>query len=170
QKDTNRQLELTMYPADTLAQARAFYDRPNIIERLLKLEHEGWQIWPHFHFGFMAKGFCWSTSNMSLEQYVLYWQKEIGITEQLARHDWDEYWNKLVEAGIANSSDRKRFDVDFTKTGRQSASPRPGLQCVSIWSLEEAERLDDRGHLGKSLKERINHLLDAIGEDKLDAA
>lgn len=171
QKDTNRQVELTMYPADTLAQARALYARPNVVERLHTLEHEGWQIWPNFHFGFMAKGFCWTTSTISLEQYVSYWQTNIGNTEQIARHEWDKFWDKLVEAGIANSADRKKFDLDFTNTGRQSASPRPGFACEFIWSLEEAERLDVRpGQLVKSVRERINQVLEAIGEAKIDAA
>jgi hypothetical protein len=171
QKDTNRQVELTMYPADTLVQARALYARPNVVERLRTLEHEDWHIWPNFHFGFMAKGFCWTTRTISLDQYMSYWEKNIGNTEQIPRHEWDKFWETLVETGIANSADRKQFDLDFTNTGRQSASPRPGLACEFIWSLEEAERLDARpGQLVKSVRERINRLLEAIGEDKIEAA
>jgi hypothetical protein len=171
QKDSNRQVELTMYPADTLAQARALYARPNVVERLHALEHDNWHIWPNFHFGFMAKGFCWTTRTISLEQYMSYWKKNIGNTEQIARYGWDNFWDKLVEVGIANSADREKFDLDFTNTGRQLASPRPGLTCEFTWSLEEAERLDARpGQLAKSVRERINAMLDAIGEEKIAAA
>jgi hypothetical protein len=171
QKDANRQVELTMYPADTLAQARALYARPNIVERLYALEHEGWHIWPNFHFGFMAKRFCWTTGRISIEQYMLYWQKIIASTQQIARHEWDTFWNKLVQAAIANPADRQQFDVDFTNTDRKSASPRPGLAFEFVWSLEEAERLDARpGQLVKSVRERINQLLEAMSEAKIDAS
>ncbi len=58
----NRTVELTMWPADTLEQAREFYKRPEAIKRLLMLADEGWRIGPNFHFGFVASGLCWMTT------------------------------------------------------------------------------------------------------------
>jgi hypothetical protein len=52
---------------------------------------------------------------------------------------------------------------------KNSLIPRPGIGCKFVWSLDEAERLDDRGQLTKSVKERINQLLEALGEDKIVA-
>jgi hypothetical protein len=156
-----------MYPADTLQQAQAFYKRPSAIERTLTLESRGWEIFPTFHFGFMAKGFGWTNTTLPLAKYLSYWQKNIVNTAQVERPEWDAYWNELVKAQIAEPSDREQFDQDFTKTNRQVASPRPGFRCVFAWALDDAECLDDRGHLTKAVRERINQVLEAIGDDKI---
>jgi hypothetical protein len=166
----NRQVRLRMYPADTLQQARVFYDRLNVVDRILDLDHEGWNVSPNFHFGFMAKGFCWTTTIMPLKEYMSYWQKNIKNAVQVERRDWDGYWDKLVKAKIAEPADREDFDHNFTNTtGRHSATPRPGIQCTFVWSLDEAERLDARGQLTKAVKERINQLLDVLDENKIEA-
>jgi hypothetical protein len=163
----NRRVELRMYPADTLQQARVFYDRPNIVEKVLVLKHEGWNVLPNFHFGFMAKGFDWTETSMPLAEYLRYWQQNIRNTAQVERQDWNEYWDKLVKAQIAALADHKKFDRDFTDTDRQTASPRPGIYCMFNWDLDEAERLDTRDELTKAVKGRINQLLEALGEDKI---
>ena len=163
-KPPERQVALAMYPADTLQQARALYVRPNVVERIVKLETEGWTVLPNFHFGFMAKGFCWTKPEMPLVEYLRYWQKNVGTTTKIERHDWNEYWVDLMKTKIAGPNDREQFEVDFTNTKRNSASPRPGLVCRFVWNLDEAERLDGRGQFAKTVKQRINELLEAVGE------
>ena len=168
--DEDRQVKLRMYPADTLEQANVFYNRPNAVERTLVLEQEGWTIRPNFHFGFMAKGFDRTNTDLRLAEYLRYWQLNIKNTGLVGREVWNAYWDKLVKAKIAEPADRDQFDHDFTNTGRQSATPRPGIQCTFAWHLDEAERLDSGEQLAKAVKERINQLLEAVGEDKIDPA
>ena len=165
----SRQVELRMYPADTLTQARFFYKRPNVVERIPLLKGKGWSVSPNFHFGYWIKGLCWMETTMPLLEYLSYWQQNIRNTNQINRRDWNEYWDKLVKAKIAEPAGRERFDRDFTDTKREFASPRPGLKCTFVWSLDEAERLDARGQLTKDVKERINQLLEALDENKIDA-
>lgn len=165
----SRQVKLDMYPADTLQQARACYDRPNVVERILMLEREGWRVRPNFHFGFMAKGFCWTKTTLPLAEYLYHWQQNIRNTAQIERRHWDDYWDKLLKAKIAEASDREDFNRNYTNTNRPSATPRPGIACTFLWNLDEAERLDARGLLTKAVKERVNQLLDVLGEDKIDA-
>ena len=167
--DESQQIRLRMYPADTLQQAKVFYSRPNVVEQIPMLETKEWSISPNFHFGFMRKGFCWTRSSIPLAQYMSYWQQQIRKTAQIGRPDWNGYWKKLEEMNIAQSADRLQFDRDFTNTGKQTATPRPGIQCTSVWSLDEAERLDAQGQLTEAVKQRINQLLHAVGEDKIDA-
>ena len=157
-----------MFPADTLQQARVFFDQPNIIERSFMLVQKGWTIRPNFHFGFMAKGFGWTTTTATLAEYLEYWQQNIRNTAQIERQEWNAYWNELWKAKIAEPADRDQFDHDFTNTDRQFASPRPGLQCTFAWDLDEAERLDARGQLAKAVKGRINELLEALHEEQID--
>lgn len=163
----DRKVKLRMYPADTLEQARVFYNQPSAIEQILILKNE-WAICPNFHFGFMAKGFDWTNTNLRLAEYLRYWQQNIKATGQVGREDWNAYWDELLKAKIAEPADREQFDHDFTNTDRNSASPRPGIQCTFAWKLDEAETLDARGQLVNAVKERINQLLEALGEDKID--
>jgi hypothetical protein len=180
----DQNVKLDMYPADTLQQAQAFYGRPNSIERTLMLEQEGWIIVPNFHFGFMAKGFGWTTTTLPLAEYLRYWEHNIRNTTQVERLRWNAYWDELVKTKIADPADREAFNQDFTNTNRHFASPRPGIRCTFAWSLDEAERLDSqeqvsvgkgmptraRSALAKAIKERINQLLDAVGEERIDSA
>ncbi|MFM9865095.1 MAG: hypothetical protein ACKVRO_15965 [Micropepsaceae bacterium] len=163
----DRQVRLRMYPADTLQQARAFYSRPNAVERVLILQTQGWRVLPNFHFGFMAKGFCWTKTTAPVAEYAAYWQKTISSTGQIERKDWNKYWRELVNARVVDSADREEFDDSFTRTSRTSASPRPGICCEFVWSIEDAERLDDSELLTRAAKERINQLLHSLGEDMI---
>lgn len=138
------------------------------VERLLMLTKDQWNVWANFHFGFMARGFCWTTSNLPIADYMLYWKDNIDSVVQISRQDWDEYWEKLVQAKIVDPTERSGFDDDFTNTQRPTATPRPGLACVFAWSLDEAERLDTMGQFTIAVKERINQLLRALGEDTLE--
>src|SRR5262249_59639227 len=54
-------ISMRLYPAlAILEQARSFY-RPEAVERVLRLQNEGWSVSPNFHFGFMASGYCLKT-------------------------------------------------------------------------------------------------------------
>ena len=143
-----------MYPADTLEQARVFYNRPSAVEQaiILENEQEGWTIRPNFHFGFMAKGFDWTNTNLPLAEYLRYWQQNIQNTRQVRREDWSAYWDELLKAKIAEPADREQFDRDFTSTDRPSAAPRPGISCTFAWKLDEAERFDARGQLANAVR------------------
>jgi hypothetical protein len=169
--DSERRLiKLRMWPADTLEQARAFYARPKAIERVLKLQNDGWSVSPNFHFGFMATGYCWTRTTMSVADYMWHWLERIGDVGQIERRGWDQYWRNLVNEKIADPRDRERFDHDFTNTQRASATPRPGIACTFDWRFDEAARLDDdRGQLTNAVIMRVNQLLEALGEDRINS-
>lgn len=54
-------VELSVYPADILSQARAFYTRPTAVAALLALDMDpAWSVKPNFHFGHMEAGYVWT--------------------------------------------------------------------------------------------------------------
>jgi hypothetical protein len=163
--EDKRDIMLEMWPADTLQQARVFYKKPKASDRLLMLASKGWRVRPNFHFGFMALGLCWTTSTLSTEDYLAYWRSNIDNVVQINRQDWNRYWQELVSAKIAKAVERENFDKDFTNTQRSTAVPRPGVECAVAWSLDEAEHLDSSGRLTAAIKERINQVLVALGEE-----
>jgi hypothetical protein len=117
----------------------------------------------------MATGYCWTDSSaIPVEEYMQYWLERIHETGQVERPDWDRYWRDLGTEKIAKPEDRENFDRDFTKARRDSATPRPGIRCAFDWRLDEAERLDDRGHLRNAVRARINQLLEALDEERIN--
>jgi hypothetical protein len=106
---------------------------------------------------------------MPVAEYMQYWLKRIDDAGQIERRDWDQYWRNLENEKIAGSEDRESFNLYFTNTQRASATPRPGIKCAFDWPLDEAERLDARGELRNAVKERINQLLEALGEGRINS-
>lgn len=153
-------LPLRMYPADTLEQARALYGSPARVQRTLALGERGWILAPHFHWGFVTRGFCWTTSSLSTDEYARYWVARIDETGAIERSDWERELERLIEDGIFSPSDRAQFHADFTHTKRQSATPRPTLQMVRRWPVVEAEQAD----FPRMLRAALVDALTALGE------
>lgn len=158
------QIELAMYPADTLGQAQALYSRPDLLAGLEELgDREHWQLLPNFHFGHMQRGFCWTTAQIATGAYVGLWRETIATVASVPRADWDEYWAWLIEQRIALAQDRPEFQRHFTDTARKSATPRPGLYLRRRWPLAVAEELDSRGAFAVEVRQALKQALEAVG-------
>lgn len=108
-------LDLHLYPADTLGQARALYGDPSRVTHLLDLQG-AWELRPNFHFGFAAKGLTGTTSSIGAEAYVEYWMARIATLETFPRANWQGELEKLVADGIFSADDVPQFERDFTET------------------------------------------------------
>lgn len=162
------EVELALYPADTLTQARAFYNRPNAIEGLRKLRSEpGWHARPNFHFGHFQRGYCWTCNHIDLDHYVEIWIERINAEGAVPKEKWEDYWAWLEREQIACADDRAEFDSTFPETNRSSASPRPGVWLSRQWSFAESEELDARGALADQVREALDAALTAFGEPSL---
>jgi hypothetical protein len=156
-------IELSVYPADTLSQARAFYTRPAAVAALHALAKEpGWRVMPNFHFGHMEGGYAWTTTTIDAERYIALWQAKIDETISVKRDDWYGYWAWLIQEGLATPDDRPEFDRHFTATNRQTATPRPGLMLVRRWELSEAERLDGEHKLSGQIAAALEAVTAAL--------
>jgi len=163
-EQSSRDVRLVMYPADTLTQAKTFYAHPEHVSRMLALRDSGWNVEPNFHFGHIAPGLVWTTTDAPLEEYVGYWREHIEGTGAVQRVEWGDFWRQLVERQFATDEEKAKFDQSFTNTRRSSATPRPGLCCSYSWKLSDAERLDDGGRLVVAVEEQLNVMLRALGE------
>ena len=162
------EIQLALYPADTLSQAREFYGRAHAVDGVRSLTgRDGWAVKPNFHFGHMQRGFCWTTSDIDIEDYLRLWEERIATEVSVPRDDWEAYWSWLIEEGIARDEDWPEFERDFTETDRQTATPRPGLMLARCWPLAAAEELDSRSALTTAVREGIDEALAAVGEPAL---
>lgn len=161
-------IELALYPADTLSQAQRFYRRPAAIDGVRQLaQSDGWHVGPNFHFGHIQRGFCWTKSDLSITEYLGLWQHEINDAGAIPRDEWDVYWEWLITHQIARTSDRMEFDRHFTSSSRKSATPRPGISLIRRWPLQEAEASDSRGTFVAEVRAALDTALRALGEPGL---
>ena len=158
-----------MFPADTLGQARSFWNDEDRVSRVRELLGQGWQIAPNMHFTYRGTGLVDTRGPLGVDDYMNYWQEHIDETGALAPAEWNEYWKCLVEDGVAHSGDRVAFDAKFTNTKRHNAVPCPGLIAGKGWSLAAAEDADDEGRLPRLVREVINEMLRALGEAEVPA-
>lgn len=164
--DEEDAIELAVYPADTLTQAREFYANEIAVRGVRQLaQRDDWRVKPNFHFGHMQRGFCWTSGEIELIDYLDLWQAEIAATGSVPRESWDRYWMWLEAKQVAVAHDRIEFDRCFTQTNRMRASPRPGLAISRPWSISEAEKLDRRGVFAEAVRDALNHALRALGEE-----
>jgi hypothetical protein len=156
-------IELSVYPADTLFQARAFYTRPAAVAALLALASQPeWSVRPNFHFGHMEGGYTWTTTSVNVEDYIELWQDRIGETGAVKREEWEAYWTWLFQEALASPDDCADFHRHFTATNRQSATPRPGLMVVRRWELTQAEALDGQHKLGAEITAALETVTTAL--------
>jgi hypothetical protein len=162
-------VELALFPADTLMQARAFYTSPRAIEGLRRLRSQtGWYAGPHFHFGHFQRGFCWTCNRTDLDEYLDIWIARIHEERPVLRADWIDYWAWLKRARIACEEDWPEFELHFVNTQRTSAFPRPGIWLSRRWSISDAERIDAKGEMTGQVRDALDTALAAFGEPAVD--
>jgi hypothetical protein len=156
-------LSLSVYPADTLTQARAFYPEASVLAKVRELaSRDGWKAEPNFHFGHMRSGLCWTTSTIGVDEYIDYWAERIAGTGAVVRAVWDDYWEELIRTGIASERDWPEFKKRFVETKIQKATPRPGIRLQRNWDFVEAEALDSKGALVPEVRSSLESIRFAL--------
>jgi hypothetical protein len=156
-------MRLSLYPADTLTQARIFYGDDARVRATLDLAAGGeWEVEPNFHFGYMEKGLTWTSSPLPLRDYTDYWRSRISTINVITRAEWERELGRLIRDRIFDEHDRVQFERDFTETDRNEASPRPGLKVSRRWPHDEAEDSD----FALSLSRSLASALAAFGEHR----
>ncbi len=161
--DGELRVRISMYPADTLAQARQlFLKKPDHAKALLELGSDGWEVKPNFHLGYRQRGFARAESVCGIEDYLAYWLKHIGSAHELERDQWPPVLRQLADAGVVS----KEYVDQFAQQteNRLRVHPRPGVLITFDWKLAEAAKLDDQQRLGDEVRLRINDALEVLGE------
>lgn len=157
-------IELSIFPADTLTQARVFYARPNAIVGARRLAAtDGWAVTHNFHFGHFQGGYVWTNGEIGADEYLDLWTDQVKQTEPLPREEWPKYFEWLKAKRIAVEDDRAEFDRIFTNTTRSRATPRPGVCVTRLWPIAEAEELDTRGELALRVREALATMVAELG-------
>ena len=161
-------LRLSLWPADTSGQAKAFYGDSEACERLPS-------------FGRTPRGSssptCISATSsagthgspypdaLDADDYIRFWQQNPDLLRVVRRPpeapDWDSLLARLLAGGIIAARDE--FDADFTNKRRNYADVRPGLQLYREWPMPDAVELDEGPLLLEQVRESYELGLSAIG-------
>lgn len=158
----NGEIVLSLYPADTLGQARVFYNDDARVKNTLELGRGDWTVSPNFHFGFAKKGLTWTTSRLDVRDYTDFWRSRATTLDEIERDEWERELGRLVRAGVFDPGDLGQFARDFTDTDRKKASPRPGLKVSRAWPFEQARE----PAFSATLRHALRAALAAFGEHR----
>lgn len=161
--ETSDSLRLSVYPGDTVNQAKRLFDQTNLAV-IEQLKAKDWLVEPNLHFSFIRQHQVWSvqSSKVPLKVYWDYWIQHKADIKQWGRPDWTRLMNELQKAGLMNSTDIQNFDDKFTKTTRQAANVIPGLSIEYHWALSSASGLDLKGGLVQEVEVKANELLQVL--------
>ncbi|MCW2922401.1 MAG: hypothetical protein JWL76_2275 [Thermoleophilia bacterium] len=160
-------VQLRMWPADILDQARHFYRDPAAVQRVLALRVHGWEMRPNFHWGNFQTGYVhtWPMpGTRSLEGYADYWMERFR-DEHVGQLEPDRFHaelDRLVADGIVDENHRSAFRLEFEDF--EHANPCPGIGAWVSWEFGDAVALDDDGAFVEAVRVRVNEMLVALGE------
>jgi hypothetical protein len=94
--------------------------------------------------------------DLPLDDYVALWEQRINGGEgAVGRPDWKADWDELAALKVVNPDDWPQFKAAFTDTGRDSATPRPGVWAARRWPLAQAEALDVAERFSDEVRESL---------------
>lgn len=161
-------VDLEIYPADTLGQARVFYPQLDVPTRgvLLGLSRiSEWSVRSNFHVGVQRSGHVHDESATSLRRYVDYWRAHLDEYRERDRQDWGPILQRLVDAGVVSRGYPNQFENEIGR--RNPVAPRPGLKMTRTWSRTEVADLERAGRLSRAVRDAVDEALRALGEPPL---
>jgi len=154
------ELQVELYPADTVTQARRFYNSVNK-EAFLSLEE--WKVKPNLHFSFVSKHLIWAKTDLETREYLDRFSDEssYGQMDECELLLLAEQWKHqgLITAGGLNE-----IKDQFKNTGRKSLNVVPGFSVTRKWDRDSVIELEERGELEACIIDALATPLATWGE------
>jgi hypothetical protein len=163
--DGQQYIELSIYPGDTVTQAKAFLSRVDV-DKVYALAEQHWGVWPNFHFAFMATNLHWGHVSLGLKEYLEFWKHNQDRIGQVRRDQFLPLFEAFHKDGLLGEDDLPELQKKTTETRREVINICPGIGLAYRWSLDKAAELDRRRELEKQVYERASEAV-ATFEGKL---
>lgn len=154
-------IELSLYPGDTVTQARDFLGRVNA-DKVSSLTEQNWRVWPNLHFAYMRTNLHWGDVSLGIKEYLEFWRRNQDRIRQEPR-DQDKGFLPLFEdlrmEGLLGEHEIPELQKKTTETTRAVINVCPGIKLAYRWPLDKAAELDRRGELEKQVYERASEAL-----------
>jgi len=166
QADGSQYIQLSLYPGDTIAQARAFYSQvdPASVDSLRELN---WDVQANLHFAYMATNLYWCSVAPDVRQYLEFWmanQDRIRQEQRDPERGFLPLFESLCQDGLVGEHELPDFQKQTTQTRRNAINICPGIALSYRWTLDKAVDLDQRGELESEVIKRVRQALATFGE------
>lgn len=161
---TEPMLQVSLWPADTVSQARRFYE---VVDKaaFLALDMHKWEVEPNLHFSFMRKHLIWAETRCTPEEYFDYFADEqpygYGQMNQAELVPLAKQWEN---EGLITRADRKEIEYQFNSTNRGTLNVIPGFEVYRVWDLNTVIELEERVELETTIIDALAAPLKSWGE------
>ncbi len=139
-------LKVNLWPADTVSQARRFYEE---VDKTAFLGLDDWKVDPNLHFSFMNKHLFWAETTWGTSRYFDYFEdgQFYGQMDQASLVPLADQWEKQR---LITREDLGKIEYQFNFTKRKTLNVIPGFSVSQEWNLntvidlEEGEELEAR--------------------------
>ena len=136
-------LNVDIYPADTVSQARRFYQQ---VDRAAFLGLGQWEVRPNLHFSYMNTHLIFAETNWGTDRYFDYFAggQFYGQMDQATLVPLAERWKT---DGIITGEVRRKLEYQFNFTKRTTLNVIPGFSVCREWDLSAVIDLEEKGKL-----------------------
>ncbi len=159
--NNNWSIYLSLWPGDTVSQARKFYNKVDK-KSFLDLQNRNWSIKPNMHFAFMNSNLVHTTSNLDVEDYFNFWHANRKLIKQESSDtsgNFESLWQDLLKHNIITNDDIKNLEDNFDNTKRKNVNICPGFKLQHKWTKDDASKLDDEDEFVNTVKQKIEEAM-----------
>ena len=163
--DTSSTLDVKLWPAATVNQARRFYEE---VHKTAFLNLNEWRVEPDLHFSYVRKILINAKTTWAIDRYFDYFaggQSSYGQMDEATLVPLAKQWEN---EGLITSDDLRKLQDQFNNTNRKTLNVIPGFSVSKVWNLDTVIDLEEQGELEKSIVEALVTLLDSWAETLLD--
>ena len=158
-------LKQGLWPADTVGQARRFYEQMDI-SALKHLKEAGWEIGLNLHFSFGGTQLVHHHSDINPEVYFNLWAKhQIRLGQYSTEPDeFNQLMDDLVRNGLIEIEQVKLLEDKFLHTRRQHINVIPGFAFIKTMKSKRVLTLDTDNQLEDQILQEFETALNSWGE------
>ena len=157
-EDSRLNIELCF--ADTVGQARIFYNRKIPFSRFNDIVAKGWKLFPNFHMSnHFGQGLIWlSTKHENIQKYYDYWQSDRENIKQIAKAGLDPLLKTLSSKDllVIDAKTKNEVKAKVKDQGWKTLNIIPGFKIQFSYDKDELDEMDEKNDLIKDIKQKIN--------------
>lgn len=175
EKNPGQRLWVSLWPANTAAQADCFYDEVRSNGRkanFLALAEQGWKIMPNSGFGFVMTALFGSETSLDTRGHLEYFFSGArpygkyffpGTGKEGKRELTPALIERWQRTGVISLEAQNR--IEEHSKNRTFIDFKPGFWVYRIWELGEVIELEERGQLEAHIMQALDTPLGTWGEE-----
>ena len=133
-------IKVGLWPADTVRQARRFYQET---DRTVFLGLNEWDLEPNLHFSYMNRHLIWAGTNWETARYFDYFA-DGRCYGQMNRARLVPLAQQWENEGLITREDRSNIEDQFNSTRRETLNVIPGFSISRDWDLRTVIDLEEK--------------------------